>query len=57
MFGSSFFNPEDKLKDRMEYQDTLVKLNNSVIYKPTAIKQYKKNDIRYFMKPKQANHM
>ena len=51
MFSNNFWNPEDKLKDRLEYADIF----KPVTYNPPVLciakPQFKRQDIRYYFEP------
>ena len=53
MFYNNVFNQEDKLNDRIFYEEVKEKLhiNQSVLYSKTKEKQFRKQDIRFYFKP------
>ena len=53
MYSNNFFNQEDKLNDRIFYEEVKEKLyiNQSVLFSKKKEKQFKRKDIRFYIKP------
>ena len=54
MFGNSFWNPQDKLSERRDYEEVTKQINNyksNLYIKKRKEKQtFKRGDIRFFFK-------